>query len=856
MQTNIQLYQGAKDNKGSNNYTVQQAVDFIKYCTIQAQITAIQSCTNTDEKSFLKSKLPAVTWSGTFTKRKATECVTYSQLICIDIDKVADVQAVKNRIVQDAYTFICFISPSGNGLKVIIKTFAQPNTHKEVFNTIQQYYKSDFDIDIDPSGKDICRLCFLSADADIYVNEDANIFSHLPIEKALQNTSHQQHVKPFTKKETTDFQAIETCADVFSFTQKKIAYIEGNRNKFLYLFANNCNRKGLSMSDCAAYCFANFTDREPKEIRQTVENAYNNNINEHAKFKKTIKPPVSKNGNNKNGERSNENAAMQLPQPNGTPPAKPPTANNKTKKSGATPFTKFWKEQVITKGKGENKYTVTQYTVYRTGLAKFLFEQGYHLRNTDAKGYQVCYSKDGIIDPVDDWQVQSFVLQFCKKNCNEQVQEIIRTAQTRLFSKGELSGLDFKEIIIKKDTEAESFFYFNNAWVSVTKDAVTTLPYSKLQQYIWAGNKNKHNIKYTEPTILNNRGVLLPDAMDCEFARFVYYASYNPNSPAEKDFAPEIIDQRFTSFCSAIGFMLDGYKHPANRKGIFALDHKIGDRHEKNGRSGKSIIPQACSFLKVVCTINGKTHDPRYPFRYEPITVDAQIVNFNDMKQSFDVEEIFEVIADNYNVLRRNNGYLLFEYENSPKVWYSANGIPKGEGGSYRARMHMLEFSDYFNPEYTPFDEFGHGMFSSAWDEAEWNRFYSFMLWCVQVHKNDGLVAYPCSNFDARKLATEVNEDFIDYMDNLERDVRHLKEKIFEAFNNIHFKNNGNRIKAASFYKWTLMYCNNKKLFFNPHISFTERNPRRYDKGNGIEYYTLGTSEDLRPKEVIQTAML
>src|SRR5258708_7032179 len=36
----------------------------------------------------LKCSLPAVTWSGTFTKREAKNLKEYSQLICLDIDKL------------------------------------------------------------------------------------------------------------------------------------------------------------------------------------------------------------------------------------------------------------------------------------------------------------------------------------------------------------------------------------------------------------------------------------------------------------------------------------------------------------------------------------------------------------------------------------------------------------------------------------------------------------------------------------------------------------------------------------------------------------------------------------------------
>jgi hypothetical protein len=285
--------------------------------------------------------------------------------------------------------------------------------------------------------------------------------------------------------------------------------------------------------------------------------------------------------------------------------------------------------------------------------------------------------------------------------------------------------------------------------------------------------------------------------------------------------------------------LLDSYKHPAIRKGIFAVDHKIGDKNEQHGRTGKSIIPKAASYLKVTSTINGKSFNPQYQFKYEPITMDSQIVNFNDMPRNFDVETIFEVIADDYSITRRNNGYINFLYADSPKPYISTNFTPKGEGASYTGRMHVIEACDYFSDTHSPYDEFGHALFTD-WTTEQWNIFYNTSLQCVQAYKELGLVPYNDGNFDIRKLVNDVVPEFIDYMDSdaVARNERIGKIEIFDKFNtDVYVPLYGQKLKPHTFHKWVKQYCKNRTLKFNPHKN------GGHDKSNGKEYYLLANDK-------------
>lgn len=71
----------------------------------------------------------------------------------------------------------------------------------------------------------------------------------------------------------------------------------------------------------------------------------------------------------------------------------------------------------------------------------------------------------------------------------------------------------------------------------------------------------------------------------------------------------------------------------------------------------------------------------------------------------------------------------------------TSNAYPKGmDCESTLGRLCILELENKFNSNHTPFDEFGCEFFSSDWDNAEWNRFFAFMVDCIQYYLNHGLI--------------------------------------------------------------------------------------------------------------------
>ena len=134
-------------------------------------------------KSYKDSNLPAVTFSGIFpkSKRKAKHLAQHSGRITLDIDgltaeQITDLLA---ELAQMPHVVLAFISPSGLGIKVVVRIDPTPSNdleHKGAYAACLDFFDdlaTEYGFTIDTSGKDCSRLCFLAHDPLAIVHPDA-----------------------------------------------------------------------------------------------------------------------------------------------------------------------------------------------------------------------------------------------------------------------------------------------------------------------------------------------------------------------------------------------------------------------------------------------------------------------------------------------------------------------------------------------------------------------------------------------------------------------------------------------------------------------------------------------------------
>ena len=112
------------------------------------------------------------TFSGIFSKRSDQALVQHSGLLCLDFDHLKNLEEVRQQLLNDDYfeTQLLFVSPSGDGLKWIINIDISKTTHADYFRAVANYLKQTYNVDVDQSGKDVSRACFLPYDPDCYIN--------------------------------------------------------------------------------------------------------------------------------------------------------------------------------------------------------------------------------------------------------------------------------------------------------------------------------------------------------------------------------------------------------------------------------------------------------------------------------------------------------------------------------------------------------------------------------------------------------------------------------------------------------------------------------------------------------------
>ncbi len=259
----------------------------------KAEVDEIQSLIaegNVEEAKAKKQKLLAFTPSATFREQRLLPNMEqYSGFIHLDFDKLPPEQLDEafKIICSIPYTFLCFRSPSGNGLKVFVEVNTGSEHHDIAYKQVQQFYEEKLGIASDPKCKDITRLCFMSHDPALYKNLSNEKFE-IKLSSVSQQAPQQKAVLPSPLVQSESAEYGEALLHCQRFTELKKTYSEGNRNEFIYVFASNANRKGIPLEIALQFCLDKY-DLPEKEIRSSFRSAYNHHSNEFAKFANSAK---------------------------------------------------------------------------------------------------------------------------------------------------------------------------------------------------------------------------------------------------------------------------------------------------------------------------------------------------------------------------------------------------------------------------------------------------------------------------------------------------------------------------------------------------------------------------------------
>lgn len=216
-QLSVSFFLNVKADKHSD-MPIGRVLRGIKNCAYQEQVIKARyflTKGDGDKYAEAKSKLPAVTFCGTFIKgHKAEECEHYNNLLVIDIDKLdeQDMIYTEKCLQKDPYIAAYWQSPSGHGFKGLVhlnyddsfNVISLSVSHKTAFQQMFTYLLSTYGIALDRSGSDISRLCYMSSDEGAVIKEEAMAFEvefDKKVEDAKRNVRITGTVKAVAPKD-------------------------------------------------------------------------------------------------------------------------------------------------------------------------------------------------------------------------------------------------------------------------------------------------------------------------------------------------------------------------------------------------------------------------------------------------------------------------------------------------------------------------------------------------------------------------------------------------------------------------------------------------------------------------------
>lgn len=668
-------------------------------------VLAIRKATSKEEKNKLKKQLPCILFAGVFSRRAIDGLKEHSGYLVLDMDDLDDVEKTKNEIKEIPYVVLAFVSPSGKGLKFVIKIpECTAKEHSEYFREFKRQY--DY-LNLDESGKDVSRVCFESYDPNLYFNPNAEIFEPI-INDVGFIISERVPLIPIQSED-------DIINRIVNFNWVK-SFKDGERNSFIFDLAGMFCEYGVSefsaINYCKQYAQKDFTD---KEIETTVKSAYKRRSFDIRYFEdyQRIDSIKAEMGKSKKEVLSkfgiDEETYIEI------------------KKEVES--SQFWYVEEDAKGNQKIKVDLLAFKLF---LESSGFKKHFPFGATKPGFVKVVSNK---VEETSPDKIKDFVLHYLleeKKLAN--VWNYFANYSS-LFSENMLNMIETIELVTLKDEKEKSFFAFNNGIVEVTKNKVNIIPYIDIDVFVW----KKHIIE---------RDFELQKDVNNEYKKFI-------NNISKSDPLP---------FECAIGYLLNTYKNKMDNKAVILNDEVISDNPE--GGTGKGLFVQGIEKFRNVGLLDGKSFSEQKSFPYQTVSQETNIILFDDVKKNFNFENIFSVITEGITLERKGKDAIKLKVEDSPKVIITTNYAIKGSGNSHERRRHELELAQHYTGLHTPHDEFGRQMFDD-WSAEDYKPFDNYMIKCVQSFFMHGLIEQKNAiNIKTRHFIAETSQEFYSYMTN------------------------------------------------------------------------------------------
>ena len=711
----ITIFKDIKDTAQPFYRDVDIIIERIREGASQEIVRAIRSEKDKEKRNQLKQSLPAICFSGKFTKRNDSSLVNHSGLICLDFDNFPSEKEMleeKENLTKDRYTYSVFVSPSGLGLKVLVKIPDEVDTHKQFFTSLQHHYNNEF---FDITCKNVSRVCYESYDPLIYINEQSSIFNQI-LEQEYQEVVKHKDVQTIPITDENKIVEILT-----KWWERKYGLNSGERNNNVYILAAAFNDFGVTKT-LAEYVMGNFVSKDfpQSEIKRTIQSAYKQVQNFGTKYYED----EEKVNNVKQKLRKGATASEIKTQIAEELDVEDSVLDNVVRRlEEEQDKQKFWTKS----DKGVVK-------IIHISFKQFLEENGFYKFNPEgSKNYVFVKVTNNLIDHTSEKEIKDFILNYLLDVDDKSIYNYFAEC-TRYFREEFLTLLSSINVYFIADTKDNAYLYYTNCAVKITKNEIIPIDYLDLGGYVWKDHVIDRVFDVCEVT-------------NCNYKTFIHNISGSN-------------DTRIKSMESTMGYLLHGWKNLSYCPATILNDEVISDNPE--GGTGKGLFMNGLSHMKKLVVIDGKSFNFEKSFAYQLVSADTQILCFDDVKKHFDFERLFSVVTEGLTLEKKNKDAIKIPFSKSPKVAITTNYAIKGKGSSFERRKWELELSQYYTKEFTPLVEFGKLMFGE-WNDNDWCQFDNYMITCLQLYLDKGLLKSDFVNLKTRKFSAETSHEFIEW---------------------------------------------------------------------------------------------
>ena len=769
MTQTVTIFKNIKETEAPFHKQIGVVLNRIKEGATKDLVKKIRTETNKAERQELKKNLPAICFSGVFTKRTDKSLSEHSGLICLDFDgypKKKELLQDKENLTKDKFVYSVFISPSGNGLKVLVKIPTEITNHKNYFNALNNHFDSPY---FDKMCSNISRVCYESYDPLIFINENSSIWETID---EIEYTEVLSNRDAPTLPITDENKIVEI---LVKWWVKKYPMVEGQRNQNVYVLAMAFNDYGINKS-LAGYVLNQYitADFSETEIATTINSAYAQTGNFGTKYYEDEDKLNSVKTKLRRGVSKKE-VRYQLEE------------SNLDSDTIDSVFNKIEKENEIKSfwTKSEKGTIKIVHILFKT----FLEDNGFYKFCPEGnKNYVFVKVTNNLIDHTSDKEIKDFILNYLIELDDLSIYNHFAD-HVRYFKEDFLTLLSTIDIYFIEDTKDASYLYYRNCAVKITNKSVEPIDYIDLGGYVW-----KDHVIDRKFTICESNSV---------YGEFISRICGDDES-------------RIKTMESTIGFMMHGYKNLSYCPAVILNDEIISDNPE--GGTGKGLFMNALSQMKKLVVIDGKQFAFEKSFPYQLVSADTQILCFDDVKKHFDFERLFSVVTEGLTLEKKNKDAVKIPFSKSPKIAITTNYAIKGSGNSFARRKWEIELHQHFNKDHTPLDEFGKHFFAD-WNDDEWCNFDNYMIYCLSNYLTTGLVKSQFVNLKTRQLSAETSHDFIEWCGLVEGHIKNssleLGAKLMKQ--DLYFDFVGEypdyapkakmTISRTRFYKWLVAYA-------------------------------------------------